>query len=128
MNIYRSYFKKNNTLISSNLSNNSQNPVMEVSYGTFNKQVSRFIFDVDFDEIRAKIADGSINPNRITKHVLHMTNTIRYSPDRLGKRSYLPNINRASSFDLNLFNIDQDWDEGSGYEFIYDDANNPRSI
>jgi len=119
MSIFRSYFLKNNTLISTNLTNNSQNPVTEVSYGTSEKELSRFIFDVDLDDIRAKIADGSINPNRITKHVLHMTNTIRYSPDRLGKRSYLPNINRASSFDLQLFNINQNWDEGSGYEFNY---------
>src|ERR1035437_2720478 len=125
MSIFRSYFSKNNTLISSNLTNNSQNPVMEVSYGTFDRQLSRFIFDIDFDNIKAKIADGSINPNRITKHVLHMTNTIRYAPERLGKKSYLPSINRASSFDLKLFNINQDWDEGSSYEFIYDNPNIP---
>jgi hypothetical protein len=98
---------------------------MEVSYGTFDRQLSRFIFDIDFDNIKAKIADGSINPNRITKHVLHMTNTIRYAPERLGKKSYLPSINRASSFDLKLFNINQDWDEGSSYEFIYDNPNIP---
>jgi hypothetical protein len=98
---------------------------MEVSYGTIDKELTRFIFDIDFDNIRAKIADGSINPKRITKHVLHMTNTIRYAPERLGKKSYLPSINRASSFDLNLFNVDQDWDEGSSYEFIYDNHNIP---
>jgi hypothetical protein len=98
---------------------------MEVSYGTIDKELTRFIFDIDFDNIRAKIADGSINPKRITKHVLHMTNTIRYAPERLGKKSYLPSINRASSFDLNLFNVDQDWDEGSSYEFIYDNPNIP---
>ena len=92
---------------------------MEVSYGTINKELSRFIFDIDLDNIKAKIANGSINPKRITKHVLHMTNTIRYAPERLGKTSYFPNINRASSFDLQLFNINQNWDEGSGYEFNY---------
>ena len=121
MSIFRSYILKNNTLISTNLTNNSQNPVTEVSYGTIDKELTRFIFDINFDDIKAKIADGSINPKRITKHVLHMTNTIRYAPDRLGKTSYLPNINRASSFDLKLFNINQSWDEGSGYEFNYDE-------
>ena len=123
MSIYRSYFSKNATLISSNLSNNSQNPVAEISYGTLNKQVSRFIFDIDFDDIKAKIADGSINPERITKHILHMTNSIRYAPEYLGKTSYLSNINRASAFELELFNINQSWDEGSGYEFEYNDPN-----
>ena len=92
---------------------------MEVSYGTSDKELSRFIFDVDFDELRAKIADGTINPARISAHTLHMTNTIRYAPEYLGKASYLSNINRASSFDLNLFNINQNWDEGNGYEFDY---------
>jgi hypothetical protein len=125
MSIFRSYFLKNNTLIDNNLSNNSQNPVTEVSYGTFNKQVSRFIFDVDMSELQQKIADGFINPNRIVKHVLHMTNTIRYAPNYIGKKSYSMNIDRASSFDLEVFNIDEDWDEGSGYVFDYQDAGFP---
>jgi hypothetical protein len=119
MSIFRSYFLKNNTLIGNNLSNNSQNPVTEISYGTFDKQVSRFIFDVDLSNLQDKIAKGFINPNRIVKHVLHMTNTISYAPQYLGKKSYSENIDRATSFDLELFNIDEEWDEGSGYEFSY---------
>ena len=125
MSTYRSYFLKNNTLIGNNFTNNSQNPVTEISYGTFNKQVSRFIFDIDFDDILAKIADDSINSNRIVKHVLHMTNTIRYAQQYVGKKSYSLNIDRASSFDLELFNINESWDEGSGYVFDYNDPNFP---
>jgi hypothetical protein len=119
MSIFRSYFLKNNTLISSNLTNNSQNPVTEVSYGTSEKELSRFIFDVDLKDLKDRITQGLLVPNSGMTHILHMTNTIRYSPDRLGKKSYLPNINRASSFDLQLFNVNQNWDEGSGYEFDY---------
>mgnify|MGYP003596255214 CR=1 FL=1 len=103
MSYYRSYFSKNNTLISNNQTNNSQNPVTEVSYGTLDKQVSRFIFDVDFTELRSKINDGTINPNRIVKHVLHMTNTISYAQQYLGKTSYSSMIQRASSFNLDFF-------------------------
>lgn len=125
MSVFRSYFSKNNTLIGSNLSNNSQNPVTEVSYGTFNKQPSRFIFDVDLNNLKKKIDAGFINPNKIVKHVLHMTNTISYAPEYLGKKSYSQSIDRASSFDLDLFNIDEDWDEGSGYDLIYDDTQYP---
>jgi len=120
MSIFRSYFSKNNTLIGNNLSNNSQNPVTEVSYGTFDKQVSRFIFDVDLSNLQDKIAKGFINPNRIVKHVLHMTNTISYAPEYTGKKSYSLNIDRATSFELDLFNVDEEWDEGGGYDFIYD--------
>jgi hypothetical protein len=119
MSIFRSYFSKNNTLIENNLSNNSQNPVTEISYGTANKQVSRFIFDVDLTDIQKRISEGFINPNRITKHVLHMTNTIQHAQQYIGKKSYSLNIDRASSFKLELFNVNQSWDEGSGYVFEY---------
>lgn len=122
MSIFRSYFKKNNTLIDNNLTNNSQNPVTEISYGTFDKQPSRFIFDIDLEDLRKRIAEGLVNPNRIVKHVLHMTNTISYASQYLGKKSYSLNIDRATSFELDLFNIDEDWDEGSGYDFIYNDT------
>jgi hypothetical protein len=122
MSVFRSYFSKNNTLISNNLTNNSQNPVTEISYGTLNKQPSRFIFDVELSELKKRIEDGFINPNRIVRHVLHMTNTISYAPQYLGRKSYSVNIERASSFELDLFNIDEDWDEGSGYDFIFNDT------
>jgi hypothetical protein len=121
MSIFRTYFEKNTTLIEGSLSNNSQNPVTEISYGTFDKLVSRYIFDVNLDNLRAKIANGLINPNGIVKHVLHMTNTIAYAPQYIGKKSYTTNINRATSFQLDLFNVSEDWDEGGGYEFNYVD-------
>jgi len=120
MSTYRSYFSKSNTLISLNETNNSQNPVTEISYGTVNKRVSRLIFDVDLTNLSNKISDGFINPASVVTHTLHMTNTISYAQQYLGKRSYSDAINRASSFDLDVFNINQDWDEGSGYDFIYD--------
>jgi len=121
MSIFRSYFLKNTTLIESNLTNNSQNPVTEISYGTLNKEVSRFIFDVSLDNLREKIAIGLINPNRIVKHILHMTNTIAYASQYIGRKSYSLAINRASSFTLDLFNITEDWQEGAGYDFTYSD-------
>jgi hypothetical protein len=121
MSNFRSYFLKNDTLIQSNLTNNSQNPVTEISYGTLDKQVSRFIFDVNLLPLQEKIAQGFINYNRISRHILHMTNTIRYAPQYIGRKSYSENINRASSFSLDLFNITEDWQEGNGYEFTYSD-------
>lgn len=120
MSIFRSYFLKNNTIISDNLTNNSQNPVTEISYGTVNKQISRFIFDVDLSELQHRIDNGLINKNRIIKHVLHMTNTINYAQQYIGKKSYAESIERASGFDLDLFNINEEWNEGTGYDFVYD--------
>ena len=122
MSVFRSYFSKNNTLIDGVLSNNSQNPVTEITYGTVNQQVSRFIFDIDFNLLRKRIEEGNINPQTIVKHTLHLTNTIKNAHEYIGKRSYSLDIERASSFELDLFNISEDWDEGSGYDFTYSDA------
>jgi hypothetical protein len=85
------------------------------------KQVSRFIFDVDLNALRSKIQQGFIVPNASMRHVLHMTNTIRYAPQYIGKKSYSQSIERAGSFILDLFNVTEDWQEGSGYEFTYSD-------
>lgn len=119
MSIFRSYLKKCDTIIQYNTLNNSQNPVAEISYGTLIPQVSRFIFDIDLSNLISKIQSGIINPKNIISHTLKLTNTIRLREDLLGKKSYDDTILRASSFNLDLFNINQDWDEGSGYEFIY---------
>ena len=51
MSRFRSYFIKNNTLIEDNRLNFSQNPVTEISYGTLNSIVSRFIFDIDLEPL-----------------------------------------------------------------------------
>lgn len=125
MSRFRSYLSKNNTLISNNYTNNSQNPVMEISYGTEDAQVSRLIFDIDLSDLEAKIADGSINPDNITRHVLHFTNTIRFAPEYIGQSSYDSRILRAADFELEMWNVGEDWDEGTGYDFIYNDVRYP---
>lgn len=127
MSIYRSYFSKNNTLITSGETNNSQNPVTEISYGTLFSElggssvpeVSRFIFDVDLSGLQERINSGLINSGLIVSHTLHMTNTISYAPKYIGRKSYDCGIQRASSFDLDLFNVNQNWDEGSGYDLNF---------
>jgi hypothetical protein len=117
MSIFRSYYSKNNTLINSNTTNNGQNPVTEIAYGSPEAIISRFIFDVDLSNLLNKIDNGFIIPNNLT-HILHMTNTIAYAPQYVGKKSYSTSIDRANSFELELFNINEDWDEGSGYDFF----------
>jgi hypothetical protein len=122
MSVFRSYFLKNSTLVKGVLFNNSQNPVTEISYGTFDAEPSRFIFDIDLSDLRNRITEGFINPERIVRHVLHLTNTISYAEQYVGKKSYSLNIDRATSFQLDLYNVDEDWDEGGGYDFMYSDG------
>lgn len=127
MSIFKSFFSKNNTLIEDNLTNNSQNPVTEISYGTLNAVVSRFIFDIDLEPLKQKIANGEITEQSIEKHVLKLTNTIRFREDLLSKRrGDNDEVIRASSFELELFNVTEDWDEGGGYDFVYIDEQFPQ--
>lgn len=123
---FRSYFSKNNTLIDKNETNNSQNPVCEISYGTLNKIVSRYIFDIDLEQLKKRIEQGFISNTQIGKHILHLTNTIAVRDDLLGSKREFDNIDRANSFELELFNISEEWDEGSGYDFIYNDESYPQ--
>lgn len=121
MSVYRTYFQKNNTLIQNNELNVSQNPVGEITYGTLDATVSRIIFKLDLDSLVNKIITSGIDINRVQSHTLVMTNTIASRPDLLGGLSYSQGIERASSFELELFEITEDWDEGSGYEFHFND-------
>ena len=122
MSIIRSYFNKSNNIVKGVYSNSSKNPVMEISaFGSSEKIPSRYLFDIDLTLLNKKISNGIINQNNC-KHYLNMTNTIRYSHDYIGNKSY-NNIVRASSFDLDVFNIKENWDEGSGYDFSFNSAN-----
>ena len=123
--LYRSYFSKNATLIEDNRTNNSKNPVTEISYGTLNADVSRFIFDFNFDGLIDKINAGDIKPEQIKKHTLKLVNTIRFSPERVGGKFIDFKTDRTASFNLDLYNIDEDWDEGNGYDFVYIDEQFP---
>lgn len=123
--LYRSYFSKNATLIENNRTNNSKNPVTEIFYGTLSSNVSRYIFDIDLEPLINKINDGEIKSNQIIKHTLKLVNTIRFSPERIGTTLSDQTTQRASSFDLEIYNIDEDWDEGTGYDFVYIDEQYP---
>lgn len=121
---FRSYFLKSNTIIKDTFYNSSQNPVTEITYGGDNK-ISRFIFDIDLDPLINKINSGFINQENIISHNLVMTNTIKFSPKYVGGNTYNSNIERTSSFVLDVFNINEEWDEGSGYDFcLLDNMNN----
>lgn len=123
MSIFRSYFNKSNNIISGIRSNSAKNPVMEISaYGVDVKKPSRYIFDINLDGLIDKANKGIITQTNC-RHYLNMTNTIRYSSDNIGNKSYSKSIVRASSFNLELFNINEDWDEGSGYSFSYSPIN-----
>jgi len=122
--ILRSYFKKQATLIRNSFTNSSRNPVFELSYGgTTNSAttyVSRYIFNVDLDNLISKITSNTINQNTVQSHVLKVKNCISMNDGYIGVD--LVTSKRASGFDLAFVKLNEAFDEGTGYDYIYNDA------
>ena len=132
MSILRSYFVRNNTLISNLYTNTARNPVIELNFGASdlivpNYGFTRFIFDLDLDYLQEQIASGVISTGCTSAmtHTLTMTNTSSFEADLINT-SMSNGRKRAASFDLILFRIPkysgttgspQLWDEGVGYDY-----------
>lgn len=117
MGIYRTYFDKNNTIVKNSFINTGRNQVSELYFGN---KVSRFLFYVDFSVIKDKVNNNEIFINDNTKHYLRIKNTSSFdiSPYLSENNNLLLGDNfRASSFDLELYPINEMWDEGMGYDF-----------
>ena len=109
--VIKSYFEKNNTIIYNELTNTGKNPISELYYGgtTDNPKYSRFIFKFDTDRLVELYNNKTFANLDNIKHVLKITNTGQFD-NTLDKQ-------RAFSVDVILFRIEQEWDEGVGYDF-----------
>jgi len=137
MSIHRSYFSKSDTLIFNSYTNTSRNPVIELFFGSVDNLISpigfsRFIFDLDINDLQSKISSGEISTGcsyNLT-HTLKMTNTSSFDKELLNDK-WSNGRRRATSFDLVLFRIPktngdsgdpQTWDEGVGYDYYQGNA------
>jgi hypothetical protein len=122
--IFRSYFKKQATLIRSSYTNSSRNPVIELSYGGTNNSattyISRYILNIDLDLLKSKITSNTINQNTIQSHILKIKNCISLNDGYIGVDFITSK--RASGFDLAFIKLNESFDEGTGYDYIYNDA------
>jgi hypothetical protein len=119
--VIRTYFERNNTLVYNRNTNTGKNPVAELFYGggnvtTKNLLFTRYIFQFDTSRIEAFRADGMYPDLSKLTHTLKMTNTGTFDKSLLTKET-ADGKDRISSFDLNLFAVNQEWDEGIGYDF-----------
>jgi len=117
--IIRTYLNKNNTLIYNSNSNTGKNPVTELYYGgdiNNNKLFTRFIFSFDLQRIKDFRIKGMYPDLNKFTHKLRMTNTGAFDKQLLGGKTS-DGKSRASSFNLNVFTINQPWDEGVGYDY-----------
>ena len=121
--IFRSYFKKQATLIRNSYTNSSRNPVIELSYGGSSNSattyVSRYVFNVDLDFLKSKITSNTINQTTIQSHFLKIKNCISLNDGYIGIDFITSK--RASGFDLSFIKLNESFDEGTGYDYIYND-------
>jgi len=114
--VIRTYFNRNNTLLYNNKTNVGMNPITPLFYGGNDVlSYSRFIFQFDESRIRDFYEDKTFSDLSKLKHTLKMTNTGAFDKSLIGKTT-CSGERRSCSFDLLLFKINQEWDEGVGYD------------
>ena len=125
------FLDKTNTITRGSLWNTGLNPILEINYG---KELSRGLIHFDVDEIGALIADGTFSdPSKLTC-TLKMTNCasvdgLPYDKE-IHHRASEP-VERATSFDLVLYKLPQEFDAGKGFDYAYDfwvNANHSRTF
>lgn len=113
MSYFRSYFEKNNTIIKNSQANTAKNPATEIFYGS---SFSKFLFKVDFTNLKNKVNNNELVVDSNTRHTLHLTNTIFGDEGQKGLNR-TTGRDRTSSFDLIVFSLGQFWDEGLGFDY-----------
>ena len=113
MSYFRSYFEKNNTIIKDSQANTAKNPSTEIFYGS---SFSKFLFKVDFTDLKNKVNNDELVVDSNTRHTLHLTNTIFGDEGQKGLNR-TTGRDRTSSFDLIVFSLGQFWDEGLGFDY-----------
>ena len=120
MNIIRTYFTKDTTIIRNSYVNTGKNPIAELFYGgstnTNDTKYSRYLLNLDLTDLSNKTS--CYNTTGMT-HTLNMTNTSTFDSELYCKTSCSSGgeVRRATSFDLILFEIPESWDEGNGYDY-----------
>ena len=115
--VIRTYFSKNNTIISSQSVNTGLNPVTELFYGGAAglEKYSRFLFHFDETRLKDLYTGGTYTDITKLKHTLRLTNTASFDTGLLN--GSMAAKKRASSFDLITFKVNQNWDNGVGYDY-----------
>ena len=115
--VIRTYFDKNNTIVNNDLINTARNPVTELFYGgpDGENEYSRYLFHFDETRLRELYTGGTFTDLTKLTHTLKLTNTASFDEGLVN--GMMGEKDRASSFDLIIFKIDQFWDEGVGYDY-----------
>lgn len=104
---FRVYANKNNTIIENSDVNTGLNEVSELWYG--DSGISRLLMKYDIDSYMNRYFDGNV-PSLLSADTL----SVLYSPIPI----YSSETFQATSFDIQCYLMEEDWDEGVGYDFI----------
>lgn len=123
MGIYRTYFNKDTVIVRNSCVNTGRNPIAEIFHGGSNNvndlKYSRYLFNLDLSELVRKVNEKSLFTDKMT-HKINLTNTSCFDQELFCKTviSSCGEVKRATAFDLILFEVPEEWDEGNGYDYI----------
>ena len=114
------FLDKTNSIVENSKQNMGLNPVLHVGYGN---RIMRGLLHFDTCEIKQLIEDKTFANLDKLKFTLKMTNYfsidgVPYEKSLLHS-SFMPSV-RAGSFDLVLFKLPCEFDEGRGFDFLSD--------
>lgn len=115
--VTRTFIEKSNTIVKGDSVNLGMNPIMELYYG---KDISRGLLYFDITKLQSLVADKTYPNVSKLKHVLKMQNVGGLSTPYRGIINKYNHAHRAQSFDLIFFKLNQQWDMGTGYDFVLD--------
>lgn len=114
------FLDKTNTIIENSMQNMGLNPVLSVGYGNL---IMRGLIHFDECKIKELIEDKTFANLDKLKFTLKMTNYFSVDGlpyEKLLIHSFNVPTKRAASFDLILFKLPSDFDEGRGFDFVSD--------
>jgi hypothetical protein len=116
--VIRTYIDKDNTIIKNLLTNTGRNEIAQLYYGGQPSltDYTRHLFYFDVSDLQTKYNNGDLGDLTSIVHTLKMTNTSAFDEDLIAQKT-CEGYQRACSFDLVLFRVNKDWDEGCGYDY-----------
>tara|TARA_B100000497_G_scaffold71668_1_gene80468 strand:+ start:487 stop:1953 length:1467 start_codon:yes stop_codon:yes gene_type:complete len=116
--LIRTYIDKDNTIIKDAETNTGRNEIAELYYGGHpsTTQYTRHLFYFDVSDLQSRYNSGELGDLSNVTHILKMTNTSSFDEDLIAQKS-TNGYQRAGSFDLILFRVNQFWDQGCGYDY-----------
>lgn len=119
--VTHTFLDKCNTIIEGTKANFGLNPIIELYYGELH---SRALIHFDHNNLKEMVEDKTYPDITKLRHVLKMTNSALIRTENLN-RSCLDITRkdervRAASFDLILFLVPEEWDNGRGFDYSQD--------